>query len=335
MLIPVFMLSIMLISMPAPLTAMSNHDLIIVSTFPEIAIEIKRLLCQGDDVLSLIPMGIDPHEYQLRPNDIDLLEKADLIVSTGHTGFEHRLRELVEKGEIRAILIDLMEIPGLTLLINPVTNTPNPHLPIRDPLNYMLFVINISETLSKLNPGKSECYISNMLTVIKELSTHILPYKGTFKGNVVIDRPPLQYLVEWMGFKTTWIVKPEEGIEPTPYHVQELERLFSSNKVLLAITTYPATSSESRVLRELAERYNVPLISIDMGNEEGLIGILKDLVSNISEMGIGNITMTIQGAGQCPFKPVDHFTTSLTLLLGVIIGVTISMIPSLLGRRRK
>ncbi|MEM3892849.1 MAG: hypothetical protein QXR12_02735, partial [Thermofilum sp.] len=42
-------------------------------TFPSLYEDVKALLCEGDTVVSIAPPGVDPHEYQLSPKDVELL----------------------------------------------------------------------------------------------------------------------------------------------------------------------------------------------------------------------------------------------------------------------
>ena len=63
-------------------------------SFPNLAYDVGLLACEDDRIVSLAPAGSDPHEYQLTPEDVELLRRADLIISTGHVPFEARIKEL-------------------------------------------------------------------------------------------------------------------------------------------------------------------------------------------------------------------------------------------------
>ncbi|MET1100861.1 MAG: zinc ABC transporter substrate-binding protein, partial [Pyrodictiaceae archaeon] len=138
--IAVLMLSLVMLLAPAEAAYTYNDKgLLIVTTFPNLVWDIKQLVCKDDRVKSIVPLGVDPHEYQLTPSDIQLLAKADIIVSTAHTPFEEDIRSLTLEGKLYATLIEIPRIPGIRILRNPVTGQPNYHMLIYDPENYKIF----------------------------------------------------------------------------------------------------------------------------------------------------------------------------------------------------
>ncbi|HIP25359.1 MAG TPA: ABC transporter substrate-binding protein, partial [Archaeoglobus profundus] len=99
----------------------SAKGLTIIVTFPNLEEDIK-LVAPKDVIKSIVPVGVDPHTYQLTPDDIESLKRADVIISTAHTHFEMKIKKMVENGEIKAKLVEIPEIPGIKILKNPVTH---------------------------------------------------------------------------------------------------------------------------------------------------------------------------------------------------------------------
>ena len=116
------------------------------------------IACDSDEVDSLVPPGVDPHDYELRPPDVRKLASADVIVSTAHAPFEKVIREEVLRGEVRALLVEIPRIEGVELRENPVTRQPNYHMPIYDPQNYLAFMRCMRDLLSELNPDCASTY---------------------------------------------------------------------------------------------------------------------------------------------------------------------------------
>ena len=102
--------------------AEGGHGLLIVVSFPNLAYDVELLACEDDTVISLAPPGMDPHDYQLTPSDVELLRRADLVISTAHAPFEVDIRRLVEEGRLSTVLVELPHVPGVRLLVNPITS---------------------------------------------------------------------------------------------------------------------------------------------------------------------------------------------------------------------
>jgi len=87
-------LTIVLMTSLLPVVVHSEDQVVVVVTFSYLKPDVERLLCNGV-VYAIAQVGVDPHEYQLKPSDIDVLKNADIIVSTAHTHFELDIREHV------------------------------------------------------------------------------------------------------------------------------------------------------------------------------------------------------------------------------------------------
>lgn len=242
------------------LLAQEDVGLRVVVTFPFMIEDIKSLLCYGDEVFSITSPGIDPHEYQLTPKDIGLLSIADLIISTAHTPFEAKIKELTSAGELGAKLIEIPGIPGLTILENPSTGNVNYHGLLFHGGNYAVFIRYIASALSTLRPGCSDVYHSKaneLIQSIEEIST-----LGSLKGlKAIIDSPVLQYLVAWLGAEVEHIVMIEHDVPILPRDidkVQEVLRKAKDNTII--VLTEDSVVRET--LTELAHKFGVRAIAI-------------------------------------------------------------------------
>ncbi len=172
------------------------NALVIVTTFPGLANDVK-LIAPNDTVYSIPAYS---HDYQLTPKDVDMLKKADVIVSTAHTHFEKRIEEMKEKGELKGILIEIPKVNGIKLLNYPDGGI-NPHMPIYDPENYKVFIRYLSKVLKGLNP--SENYVERAEDVCRMVD-EIVDSKR-LNGTALVDYPYCQYAVTWMGLKVVGI----------------------------------------------------------------------------------------------------------------------------------
>lgn len=171
--------------------------LTIVTTFPSLVNDVK-LIAPNDEVYGIPAYS---HDYQLTPNDIEMLKRADVIISTAHTHFEEKIREMVGK-DINAVLIEIPKIEGIKLLKYPGTDKINYHMPIYDPYNYKVFLKEVAETLESLNPKES--YVERAETVCKAVDELIDDVR--YNGTALVDYPYAQYAVSWMGLEVVGIV---------------------------------------------------------------------------------------------------------------------------------
>jgi zinc/manganese transport system substrate-binding protein len=307
----------------------SESTTFIIVTAPPLKGDVERVVCTGDIVISLVPPGIDIHEYQLSISNLELLKKASLIVSTGHTSFELKIKELVERGELSAILLDTLEIPGLKLSKNPVTGQLNYHIPVKDPVNYVLFISRLVEDLASLNPEKAECYYSNYIKLIRELYTSVLVYRGDYTGLAIVDSPHSQYYVEWIGFKVVWMLKYEEDVPVTTKSLEVFREFLANNsvKVVFVAEDFPHYS----FIVEEASKYNVLVVKTPSPTSN--VSILDGLKQVVEQLKNSTITETTVTSSVGVEK--NTYTTTLwmmiTLTSGIVIGV---LLDKLYVRRR-
>lgn len=83
----------LLLSMVAPLRAAEPTVLV---TVKPLAWVVQALLPAGVDVSVLVPAGISPHDYQLRPADVLRVKRSDLLVWVG-PGMEPWLMQLAQQ----------------------------------------------------------------------------------------------------------------------------------------------------------------------------------------------------------------------------------------------
>ncbi len=239
-----------------------SNGLLIVVSFPNLLYDVEQLTCSGDIVESIAPVGVDPHNYQLTPDNIELLRRADLIISTGHTPFEKSIEELASRGEFRAKLIVIPRIPGIRILSNPILGSPNYHAPIYDPHNYMVFLRYVTSVLEEMRPECRSVYEDKLSHVLERLEEIV---EGTPRLNyiAVADTPLTQYAVSWLNVTIKYLMIKEHGVPATPQDIEEIKNYISSNKEkVIAIITSPVKLPASQQLEQLAREYNVRVLYV-------------------------------------------------------------------------
>ena len=281
----------------------------VITTFQYLADDVKNLLCEGDEVHSLVPPGVDPHDYMLTPKDIELLKHADLIISTAHTHFEARISELVSEGEVRAKLIEIPKIPGINLRYIANTDIINYHAITYDLNNYLILMHTISEELTILRPECKSIYleklknISNEVEKLKNTTTHI-------NLVAVVSTPLIQYVTEGLGIKAVKYLVVDHEVPPTPNDISQVEKLLSTKSVDLVVITDEGSADD--VLRDLALKYSIPILNVPSPISPG------DTLTKI-EYVITQLSNITKGS----YRVEDHQYISIISIIVMVIILTI------------
>ena len=171
------------------------------------------------NVVSLIPAGVDPHDYEPTPSDIETLTAARVFILNG----------VIEDPWVPKLLAGI-DNPSLTVietsknitLVNSMdADEPgkDPHIWL-DPVNAEIQVATIKDALIQADPAGKEYYESNAASYIQKLAsldTEFRTVMATCKNkNMIITHATLAYFCKEYGCNQI----PVEGVnaegEPTP-----------------------------------------------------------------------------------------------------------------------
>jgi zinc/manganese transport system substrate-binding protein len=251
-------------------------------TFPSLKPDVELLACEGDTVVSIAPPGVDPHEYQLAPSDVEVLRSSDLIISTGHAPFEARIADLVAKGEVKAELVEVPSVPGIKLLTNPATGQENLHWPIYDPANYLAFVKRTADAMAGLRPSCAQAYRERAAAIERELDS-LLSRAPKINATAVGYSPEVQYAVEWAGVKVSYLLVKEHDLPATPEDIAAADRALAEGRALLVVSVKGAESMPlGAKAEELARKYGRPIVYVPSPLE--VSSTLEKLNATIAEL---------------------------------------------------
>lgn len=305
-----------------------SHVLRIVVTFSSLLPDVEQVALPTDIVEYIVPIGVDPHTYSLTRNDIDKLVEADVIISTAHTGFEEKIRELKDEGVIRGVLIEIPKIKGLRIKMNPVTGKPNLHMPIYDPYNYKVFIRNITNTFAKLNPMYRDRYWRKGNETISMVNS-LIREAPRLNMSAVLETPALQYAVEWIGVKVKYLLIREHGVAPSPRDIDMVIAGLENGTINLIVVSSPVASRAGEYLVEHAKKMNIPVLYVPSPISPGSI-IHK--LENISQQAIGILHGFRMGKGVKPPSSPGISLETISEITGLILmALTITYLA--VGRR--
>jgi ABC-type Zn uptake system ZnuABC Zn-binding protein ZnuA len=114
-------------------------------------------------VTSLLKPGVDAHDYEPSPADLDAIARTDLVLRNG-VGLDGWLNDTVESSGYRGPVIDTSQ--GVTL--RQIDGEPDPHI-WQDPRNAQRMAANIQRALAEAEPADAAAFAANLAAYTKQL----------------------------------------------------------------------------------------------------------------------------------------------------------------------
>jgi zinc transport system substrate-binding protein len=226
--------ALLLLILLLPLPALAGVD-VVASIAPVHSLTARVMQGAGMPRL-LLPPGVSPHDYALRPSDAAALQEAGLVVRVGprlEPWLDRPLAALA--GGARVLQLDL--VPGLTLLpfregaafgdhdhdlSGPPGDAIDPHLWL-DPENAKLWLDAIAGALVASDPANRALYLSNAAAARAELDAAqaaIAAVLEPLRGRpFVVFHDGFHYFEHRFGIEAAGAVSLGDGRAPGPARV--------------------------------------------------------------------------------------------------------------------
>ncbi|NJE06112.1 ABC transporter substrate-binding protein [Thermococcus sp. M36] len=247
-----------------PLMGASGEKPLVVTTIAPLEGIVSDAFGDSVEVVYLIPPGADPHEYQLTASQIELLRRADVIVTTGgHLPVEKRIAELKKEGTITGevlFLEDYRENGFRYLGEHWYNDKDNPHGIWLDPKNALAMAKATEKALEREDPLRAELYAMEYRSFEERVKAIVDSYRALMEENrsAVIQTPANQYAVEWLGIRAVASIKPEE--EVPAIGIDDLVSTAENADMIVYATDSPGQLKDAA--RELALKSGKPLAEI-------------------------------------------------------------------------
>jgi len=195
----------------------TSHRLKVVSSFFPIGEFVKKIGGNLIDSILMVPVGIEPHDFEPTIKQIQNISSADVLVYNG-LGMENWIDKLSVPYKIDAS-------SGLKILYSDKNNkTIDPHVWL-DPILAKKEVENIRDGLIKIDPKNRNYYLNNSLHFLntldsldREVRTDLLSCK---KKDFISFHNAFSYFAKSYGLNQHSITNTPEG-EITPQHLAEI-----------------------------------------------------------------------------------------------------------------
>ena len=211
-------------------TAPRTEQLVVASFYP--LYEFARQVA-GDraEIVSLVPAGVEPHDWEPSPQDVARIGRAMLFIYNG-AGLEPWAESLVRApGSAGPVVVSATA--GLALL--PADGPGHdPHVWL-DPVLAQAQVEAIRAGLAKADPGHAEQFASNARAYRERLAAlHAKFERGLSRcarREIVVSHAAFAYLARRYGLTMVPVMGLAPEAEPSPAHLASLVRFARRHKV--------------------------------------------------------------------------------------------------------
>ncbi len=237
----------------------------------------------GVEVVNLTPPQTGClHDYQLTPEDMKVLETADIFIVNG-LGMESFLDKVIETHPNLKI-INASDSPEIVPIME--DGVPNPHVWMS--ITYAIQQVkNISSKLSEFDPDRADKYRMHALEYVDELTTlrdemHISLTMLTNK-DIVTFHEAFPYFAAEFNLNIAAVIEREPGTEPTPQELAEtIEKINALPvKVIFTEPQYSPKAAETIARETGAQIFQLDPIVTGEAKPENLMDYVDRMLNNL------------------------------------------------------
>jgi zinc transport system substrate-binding protein len=201
----------------------------VVASFYPLAEAASRV---GGDLVSvqnLTPPGVEPHDLELAPDDIEAISNADVIVYLGG-GFQPAVEDALAEAEDAVTVDALNAVATNTAPASEAEEglTVDPHVWL-DPARYEEIVRAVADALAKADPANESTYAANAQAYIAQIAALDEEFRAGLsdcaRTTIVTSHEAFGYLAGAYGLTQVGILGLSPEAEPDPRRLAELRDL--------------------------------------------------------------------------------------------------------------
>lgn len=262
------------------------HRVSVVASFYPLAEAASRA---GGDLVSvqnLTPPGVEPHDLELAPDDIETIANADVIVYLGG-GFQPAVEDALPEAD-DAVTVDALD--AVATHTAPASEaaeglTVDPHVWL-DPARYEEIVRAVAGVLAKADPANKTTYDANADAYVAQIASLDEDFRAGLsdceRTTIVTSHEAFGYLADAYGLTQVGILGLSPEAEPDPRRLAELRDLVEREGVT---TIFAEELVSPKVAETLASEAGVRVAVLDpiesLTDEEEKAG--EDYLSQMRE----------------------------------------------------
>ena len=229
------------------------------------------------DTILLVPVGIEPHDWEPTIKDVQRMQQSDLIIING-IGFENWVDDLTEINYQGAI-IDTSH--GIL-----ISDSLDPHIWL-NPVYAKIQVQNIANAFSNSDPENQQYYQSNAAKYIKELDSLDLKIQNELSNcnhDFVAFHDAFSYFADEYNLNQHTIISSNDPHGEAS--AKTLEKVISTAKELNIKIIFSEESVDTRTSEIIANEIGgkvLVLSPLEVGSDETYISKMTKNLENLKE----------------------------------------------------
>ena len=286
---------------PATLIPASAADpLRVLATLPDLWSITRALVGDLGEVKVATRPGQNPHDLEIRPTQILLVKRAEILVRNGleedswidpvieSSGNPRLLRGAPSVIEaVRGLEILKVRTGPIDRSLGDVHPSGNPHFTL-DPGTLPIVTANIVAGLARLRPeltdrlqANRQAFLDEVATAMRRWTDTMLPYRGE---PVVSYHDSWPYFYRAFGLEELGVIEDRPGVPPSPQHLVALIRRMRERRVKVVVVEswYPTATAETVARAAGARVLTVPQSPGAMKGTDTYITHLDALVTTLA-----------------------------------------------------
>jgi ABC-type Zn uptake system ZnuABC Zn-binding protein ZnuA len=243
----------------------AGGELRVVATTTQVADFAANVGGDRVQVTSLLKPGIDAHDFEPSPADIEAVARADLVVKNG-VGLDAWLDDVIESSGFDGPVVDASQ--GVRL--RQVGGEPDPHI-WQNPRNAEVMAANIERGLAGAAPAQAAAFEANLAAYTKQLqaldATVQRQIDGLANKKLVTNHDAFGYYIDRYGLQLVGSVIPsfDSSAELSGRDIRDLVAKIKTTKVK---AVFSETSLPPRTAETIAREAGVKVVT----GEDALYG---------------------------------------------------------------
>lgn len=248
----------------------------------------KAIVGTKGDVKSMIPNGVEPHDWEPKIKDIKYISECDLLIYNG-LGLESWVGKVSASAPKELVLVNCSKgvkiIKNSKDMIKKEHCTTDPHI-WNSPKSAKIEVLNIRNAIEKADPYNKAYYERNYKNLISKLNTLDIKYEKALRNkvhkNIVTSHAAFSYLARDYNFKQLSIENAYAEGEPSAKQMVNICDIVKEQKIKYVFSEELLSPKIADIIAEETHAKNLvlnPLESVKKG--ENYFSVMERNLKNL------------------------------------------------------